>query len=136
MAYTCKARMNISAVHLCADRVWCQLEVSMVREWDVKVLSNSISPMQITKYILLLKLGNSDMTNPTRTYFLQWPDFDLTLQNPGSVHHYWSVWMCWKVSCVHVICPFPCIRIEKSHLLFISYLLSSSLYIKMRILKS
>ena len=43
MACTCKACMNIPAVRLCADRVWCQLVVSMVTEWDVKVLSNSVS---------------------------------------------------------------------------------------------
>ena len=40
MAYTCKACMNISAVCLCADRVRCQPEVSMMTEWDVKVSSN------------------------------------------------------------------------------------------------
>ena len=43
MAYTCKACMNIPAVRLCADRVRCQPEVSMVTERDVKVLSNSVS---------------------------------------------------------------------------------------------
>ena len=43
MAYTCKACMNIPAVRLCADRVRCQPEVSLVTEWDVKVLSNSVS---------------------------------------------------------------------------------------------
>ena len=31
-AYTCKACMNIPAVRLCADRVRCQPEVSMVTE--------------------------------------------------------------------------------------------------------
>ena len=43
MAYTCKPCMNIPAVCLCADRVRCQPEVSMVTEWDVKVLSNFVS---------------------------------------------------------------------------------------------
>ena len=38
-----QACMNISALHLCADRVRCQPEVPMVTEWDVKVLSNSVS---------------------------------------------------------------------------------------------
>ena len=32
MAYKCKACMNITAVRLCADRVRCQPEVSMVTE--------------------------------------------------------------------------------------------------------
>ena len=40
MAYTC---ISIPAVFLCADRVRCQPEVSMVTEWDVKVQSNSVS---------------------------------------------------------------------------------------------
>ena len=35
MGYTCKACINIPAVHLCADRVRCQPDVSMVTEWDV-----------------------------------------------------------------------------------------------------
>ena len=43
MAYACKACMHIPAVRLCADRVRCQLEVCMVTERDVKVLSNSVS---------------------------------------------------------------------------------------------
>ena len=37
MAYTCKACMNIPTVRLCADRVRCQPEMSMVTEWDVSV---------------------------------------------------------------------------------------------------
>ena len=45
MAYTCKVSMNIPAVHLCADRVRRQPEVSMVTEWDVKVSSNSLSAL-------------------------------------------------------------------------------------------
>ena len=43
MAYTCKACMNILATRLCADRVKCQPVVSVVTEWDVKVLSNPVS---------------------------------------------------------------------------------------------
>ena len=43
MAYTCNACINIPALCLCAARVWCQTVVSMVTEWDVKVLSNSVS---------------------------------------------------------------------------------------------
>ena len=42
IANTCKACINIPAVRLCADRVRCQPEVSIVTEWNVKVLSNSV----------------------------------------------------------------------------------------------
>ena len=49
MAYTCKACMNMPALHLCAARVKCQPVVFMVgdrmkclTEWDVKVLSNAV----------------------------------------------------------------------------------------------
>ena len=42
MAYACKACTNIPAVCLFADRVRCQPEVSIVTEWEAKVLSNSV----------------------------------------------------------------------------------------------
>ena len=42
--------MNIPAVRLCADRVRCQPELSMVTEWDVQVSSNSVSAQLQNQY--------------------------------------------------------------------------------------
>ena len=80
--------MNIPALRLCADRVRCQPVVSMVTEWDVKVLSYSVSAqckLQNKYYQLNLAtviLHAALWLDPPR------PDFDLTLQNPGLIHQY------------------------------------------------
>ena len=67
--------MNIPALRLCAARVWCQPEVSMITEWDVKILSNPVSaqcklqnkyyPLNLTTLILRAALW----LDPVRTWF-------------------------------------------------------------------
>ena len=85
MGYTCKACINIPAVHLCADRVKCQPVVSMVTEWDVSAQCKLQSKYyQINLATVVLRAALWLYSN---LVFLQWPDFDPTLQNPGPIHH-------------------------------------------------